>query len=47
MLGCIQPISSPMMKRMFGLPFGCASAEATPHASTNAPNHATNLENLE
>jgi hypothetical protein len=28
MLGCIQPMSSPMMNRMFG--FSCAEAGATP-----------------
>ena len=29
MLGCIQPMSSPMMKRMLGLPAGpCANAGA-------------------
>ena len=40
MLGCIQPMSSPMMNRMFGLPAAlCATATAGASASATTPAH--------
>src|SRR6516165_9106269 len=39
MLGCIQPISSPMMKRMLG--FCCCCADAVPATVTVAKNVST------
>src|SRR3954471_1716970 len=42
MLGCMMPMSSPMMKRMLGFPAGCAAAGviAGSAASMVAPNRA-------
>src|SRR5262249_41062971 len=40
MLGCIQPISSPMMKRMLGFDCGCCCARAGKPASTTNVNGA-------
>src|SRR4051794_9635005 len=40
MLGCIQPISSPMMKRMLGFCCGCDWARAEPGAAEAAHNAA-------
>jgi hypothetical protein len=41
MLGCIQPMSSPMMKRMFGfLPLSCAQLAADTNKHTVNSNNA-------
>src|SRR5262245_56585414 len=38
MLGCIQPMSSPMMNRMLGFPWGCCCANAGALAAPTATN---------